>query len=305
MRTVRFGILASLLILIPDIGGAGFQAETYVFPVVARNAGAAGSDWRTEMCVTNHLASDPLNVGVLLIQGQLDGAAILALQPGETICSDDFLNDWFDRSKWQGAAVVLATEDTNPGLQSRYFTASVRVYNLTPNGTYGLSVTPEPNLSPMYDDAFDRTGNWDASGVHHFGTPGVDGSRSSMGVFNSEEFDLLFLFAVTDTFGNIVWTKTRWVNALAQYQTNLPKNLSVPDGGLRVEIIDGGPDGWQFLAFPYLTVTDNKTGDGRYIAASETWTLDAKAGSSNLGLSNSVEALAPRDASDAVVIRTR
>jgi hypothetical protein len=126
-----------------------------------------------------------------------------------------------------------------------------------------------------------------------------------VGVFNFTEYDLLFLFAVTDTYGNIVWTKTRWVSALAQYQKSLPSNLSVPKGGLRVEIIDGGPDDQKHLAIPYLTVTDNKTGDGRYIAASEFWTLDAKAGSSNSGLTKSIEALAPGDASDTVVIRTR
>ncbi len=282
MRTVRFGILASLLILIPDIGGAGFQAETYVFPVVARNAGAAGSDWRTELCVTNHLASDSLNVVAALFQGQLDGTEVLTLLPGETLCSDDFLYEWFDLSRWQGGLLVSSAGTANPELTVKFFTASVRVYNLTQNGTYGLSVTPEPIIVPEFYcdptnpqcvDTFNLTGIYDASGVHNFGTAGVDGSRTSVGVFNANDYDLRFLFAVTDTFGNIVWTKTAWVAAATQVQYSL-KKLSVPDGGLRVEVIDG-PSG-QHLAFPYLTVTDNKTGDGRYIAAPSTWRADAK-----------------------------
>lgn len=280
MKKAGFVIVVLCLVgtglLAPEYSEAGLAGDIYLVPVVARNPGAAGSDWRTELCLTNPQGST-LTVGIVLLQGGIAGSGSLPIPPGGTICSEDFILEWFSATKWQGGMIIGATEDTNPGLESRQFLASVRVYNLTANGTYGLSVLPEP-LIAEYGNIVSMLDVNAMTGLHHWGTAGVNGSRTSVGLanFGSSPFDVVL--GVGDETGETVWQKSIEIEGYSQAQYGLPKNLTLINGFAAM-----GADDASLSVQAYVTVTDNETGDGRYISGTIPWAPRTKNGNTREG----------------------
>ena len=140
----------------------------------------------------------------------------------------------------------------------------VKVYNVTADGTYGLSVPAFP-LGHAYDDIMDRRRRYFASGIQHWGTAGIDGSRTSVGVAALPGFPgSMIQLSVLDNTWIAVWTKEISPVGSSQVQFSLPKNLVVLDGSLRVRLSDPIP---RHCVFPYFTITDNETGDGYLVPA--------------------------------------
>ena len=265
INTVAVLLTLGLGLVAPGDSEAGFGADIYIVPVVARNPGTGGSDWRTEMCLTNPQI-DTLTVGITLIQGGPAGAGSLAIPGGYTVCSEDFLLEWFGATKWQGGMVVGATANANPGLASRQFMVSVRVYNFTPSGTFGLSVQPEP-YAIEFGNIGDIMDNAGATGLHHWGTAGVSGFRSSVGAVNySSDPKNIYMFVVDEN-NFLVWEKSIVLEGYSQKQFGLPKNLTLSNGAVGVTAPNAS-----ISVQPYVTVTDNETGDGRYISCAFAWT---------------------------------
>jgi hypothetical protein len=154
----------------------------------------------------------------------------------------------------------------NPGLGTIRYPLSTRVYNITDDGTYGLSVTATPLIQvdwTMYDE-------FAASGLHHFGTPGVSGFRSSVGVFNHTKAVQRVQMTVYDAEGLEVWEREEELDMGQQVQYLLPQSLEAV--GCSAVFINWGHETLGTgMIYPYITVTDNATGDGRFINASQYW----------------------------------
>jgi hypothetical protein len=255
----RVAVFAILVALAGPAVQAGVLSDAYVFPVVVRSTGAAGSFWATELCINNP-RSDNLTVVVGLFQdGGVADLAVYDLDGWEVRCSSDFLLGWFGLGKWTGALLVYAPEDENPRLDSLYFSAAVRVFNDQPGGTFGLNVEPEIDVG-MYGGSFigDPTLFGCASGLQNYGSAGVNGFRTSVGFFNTQDIGQNLTVMTYDEDGDVMWEEDYWVPAFTQIQMKVPKNVTISGGG-----VDVNHDGDQWV-LGYMTVTDNRSGDGLY-----------------------------------------
>ena len=244
LRTIPF---AAASVLLAATASADLMSRTYFVPVVARNAGAAGSTWRTELCISNpHDAT--LTVELHLEQEGTVAEFDLEIQAHRTRCSSDFLLQWFGLTEFQGGLSVWAPSGSNAGLEPPNYALSVRVYNLMPDGTYGLSVTPVPAISVLGDVHQEYL----ASGVRDYGTPGVSGFRSSVGVYNQAGLPQQVQIVVLDPAGGPVWERWEWIPGESQRQFLLPASLQLAYGSVAF-INHGMESGSGSTIFPYVT----------------------------------------------------
>ena len=171
----------------------------------------------------------------------------------ETYCWDDIMQDGFGEDSFSGWLWVLADEDDNYGMELP-FTASMRVYNWTSKGTFGVNVpavNPEAGLFGLEEIM------GAATGVQNYGSTGVSGFRTSLGLMSIETEDSQAVaIVVSDYRGVIVWENSLWLDPMEFTQISLPKNLTVYDGTLLV--LSSG------VITSYITVVDNRSGDGVY-----------------------------------------
>jgi hypothetical protein len=224
-----------------------------------------GSSWRTELCISNPY-SETLTVKVSLHQGGDVGSYNVGVPSSWVVCNDDFILDWFDLTDFQGGLSAVAHFEDNPGIEWPIFPIAVKVYNQTNHGTYGLSVNPVPAIPITGDEHQDFL----ASGIRHYGTPGVDGFRTSIGVFNPDHEAQTVTMMVADYNGEIVWNRTEIVAAKSQIQFLLPGSIDIVAGSAIISNKGTESSGIREI-FPYVTVTENETGDGRYIGAGQIW----------------------------------
>jgi hypothetical protein len=119
-RTLPF---AAASVLLAATASADLMSRTYFVPVVARNAGAAGSTWRTELCISNpHDAT--LTVRLLLHQGDTNTTHAHSAGPLRTDCSADVLLRWFGLTEFQGGLSVWERVEWIPGESQRQYLLS-------------------------------------------------------------------------------------------------------------------------------------------------------------------------------------
>jgi hypothetical protein len=262
----RFGfVCAAIAIVLPGTVAAEYLSTRYYVPVVARNAGVAGSSWRTELCVSNPY-STTLTVEVYLHQNGDVGSHTVGVPSTRVVCNDDFILDWFGLTEFQGGLSAVAYHAENPDIEWPIFPLAVKVYNQTDHGTYGLSVNPIPAI----DIEGEIHQDFMATGIHHFGTPGVDGFRTSIGVFNPEAEPQQVRMLVADQYGEIAWDRTEIVAGKSQVQFLLSQSISFIAGTAVISNLGTESSGLGEIC-PYVTVTDNETGDGRFIGAAQIW----------------------------------
>jgi hypothetical protein len=233
---------------------ANVQSDTYyMFPVVVKAFGQGGTDWRSELCVGN-LSGSEITVTIMYGSSDYDIDGGWVDIPGdETYCWQDIIQDGFGENSFSGWLWVIADEDDNYGMEVP-FTASMRVYNWTSKGTFGVNVpavNPEAGLFGLEEIM------GAATGVQNYGSVGVSGFRTSVGLNSIETEDSQAVaIVVTDYRGVIVWEKSLWLDPMEFTQISLPKNLTVYDGTLA--LLSSG------VVTSYITVVDNRSGDGVY-----------------------------------------
>jgi hypothetical protein len=156
------------------------------------------------------------------------------------------------------------------------------VYNQTFAGTYGLSVTPELISLDLYQGINVVPLSY-MTGLHNWGQAGFNGFRTSIGVYNPHESSVTANIVVVSPSGNIVWQRSATVAGQTQSQFSMPQDIYLSGGHAIVGT--GGSLG----VVGYATVTDNETGDGRYIAPSSLWDQAAKTHSNGPTVSESLE----------------
>ena len=257
MRKAVIGIVM-LMLLGPVCASAQIANDNFIFPVVVRSPGAAGTMWKTEVCVTNPW-DHPLVIAGGFVQGGTAYEGLVQFPAYATYCSQDLVAEWLGVSKWTGAFYLWAVPEYNTNVSGTVFAAIAKVYNDTAYGTFGTSV-PVAQVVPSAWSMGTMLDFGVVSGLHNWGTAGVNGFRTSVGVFNPADFAQQIVVEVYDEYGYYIWGKTLSVPALALTQFAVPSNIQFANAagwGLN----NGGAYG-TVPVFAYATVVDNKTGDG-------------------------------------------
>ena len=183
MRSRHVVTLVSVVLLLAGVAAeAAILTDNYIAPVVSRGNGKGGTVWKTEICITN-----PWDYTLVLTDVFIQGGAVVDafnwdLPAGNTECSQDAVSDWLGRASWTGAYAIAALEEDNPGVDT-LFVVSVKIYNTDPRGTFGQAVPVGSYIPDPWGIAYPYAYGI-ATGIQNYGTVGVDGFRTNLGVFN-------------------------------------------------------------------------------------------------------------------------
>jgi hypothetical protein len=257
MRAKHVVVMLGVLLAIGSMAAeAEIFTDNYVVPVVSRGTGKGDTVWKTEICVTN-----PWDYAMILTDGFVQGGNILVpmqwqLPAGQTLCSSDVVYDWLGRTSWTGAYLIVAFQADNPGLDTR-FVVGVKIYNTDPRGTFGQAL-PMGSYIPEAWSIGSPLSYGLVTGIQNYGTAGVNGFRTNVGVFNPADWAQVIEFHVFDNQGQQLWSTTRTVPAMSQIQISIPSWVVV-HGGVGLGVNNG-----TVFVFPYASIVDNKSGDGVY-----------------------------------------
>jgi len=263
-------------------------AHTQFFPILARTAGAGGTQWVTDMTVHNHSDND-LVVGVQFLEA--DKANVFnpvfpdrfALGARETILIEDVLNALFGyETDIKGGMVVTVDPTLVPGSNNPVgseILAITRTYNTgDPKGTFGQTV---PATGKVINAAPTKSV---ATGVIN-----STRFRSNLGAMNMTFIDSLRIkYRILDGAGAMVVEGMKTLQPASVSQWSL-QSLGVPksDGPLTIELWmhpDDVLDDPCAVNFPtmfiaYVSKVDGNpdgTGDAEFIYAAPNDTYDCQ-----------------------------
>lgn len=282
--SVRLGLLAIAVLLFAALPVSAQQiAHTQFFPILARTAGAGGTQWVSDMTVHNMMDSEVV-VGVQFLEA--DNANIFnpsfpdrfSLAPRETLLIEDVLNEIFGfTTNIKGAMVVTVDNQLLPGAnnpEDSEVLATTRTYNTgDPAGTFGQTV---PATGEVINAAPTKSIITGAINSTRF--------RSNLGAMNMTFIDSLRIqYRVLDGAGAVVAEGMKTLQPASVSQWSF-QSLGVPkqDGPLTVEMwmhpddvladpcaanfptmfigyvskVDGNPDGTGDAEFIYAAPND-------------------------------------------------
>ncbi len=283
MRDIRIGIgtLIALLLLVAGLSQAQLASPVHVIPVVAKAAGLGGTDWRSNLSISN-LATNATDVGINFYREETSNSLsmtfdkVVTLQGGETLLVEDVIGTWFPaEGNTKGALLIVALDAMKASDQDPLLAVSSRTFNAAnPNATYGQTV-PAAQFALLV-------------GPGRIVMPGAGEDsrfRSNVGVFNFGIQDTEVVITVYDSTGNVAAEGTKTVGSLSMGQWSL-RSLGVSSltGGGRVDVrladsslpsdpcqyeIDFGlPTG---VIMAYLSKTDNATSDSEFVMGLVDW----------------------------------
>jgi hypothetical protein len=174
------------LLLLPFVCSLPAFAGEILIPAVFRGPGAFGSDWRTEIVVSDLSPSNtfPFHTTISFHPTGISTPMTvdLLISQRETYAIHDALMEWF--GVIQGNGIVRVTWDDPNGR----ITARGRIYNVSTGGEFGQEVPGLPLESLQF---------------HNYlpGVSGVDGNRTNIGVSNPHDTDVGFWVELFDTSG--------------------------------------------------------------------------------------------------------
>jgi hypothetical protein len=236
--------IAALSLLILATSSA-FAGEVLI-PVVFRGPGAFGTQWRTEIVVTNVPVGLPAMVPTTITFHRDNGQNLVIeqhLAPHEVLAIPDAVFDWF--SVENGGGIVRVTWD---GDESRVM-ARARIYNVGEQGEYGQSV-PGIDTSKLVSDQYLP------------GVTGVGGNRTNVGVANPTSAPTIVWVELFDTSGlsrgsfatGVPARSFRQFNDIFSYFQAGPLNAAM----VRVTSMDT-------VVYAYASIVRNDTGDATFV----------------------------------------
>jgi hypothetical protein len=249
---------------------AQFASPLQILPVVAKVAGAQGTDWRSDMSISN-LSDTAVTVGLQFFRearaNTFTGSfsKTITLAAGETRVVEDVLGTYFP-SEGNTKGMLVAMVVSGGGADGGMLAVGSRTYNAAnPNATYGQSVSPS-FLSFIY-------------GLGRSVIPGASWNtkvRTNIGVCNFGPQSAAIVIDIYNAAGGLVKSVSQAVEAFSLRQWGLADlGVSNLTGG-RVEVrLDTGAAGFDpcdlsttpFLASmltAYYSKVDNATGDAEF-----------------------------------------
>jgi hypothetical protein len=200
--------LLSLLILLilPAVPARAtdFASHHLLVPIAGRTAGAFGSQWKTDLVVTNAARTgEPVTLEIyFLVDGNLSHPVGTMLRPRQTIVLADVIRGAFNREEASGI-ILIATREPNAKL-----TARARIYNTgSGHGQYGQTVPAMP-YTKLSKEAFLT------------GLSGLSGNRTNVGVANPDSLPADFSISLFDEEGEFRGSFTTRVAPYSVLQFN-------------------------------------------------------------------------------------
>jgi hypothetical protein len=260
---------------------AQYVSSLHILPVVAKLAGAAGTDWMTAMSVSN-VSDETVNVTAMFFRENTNNQPFagpeytFGLAAGRTMTVDDVLGSWFPgQGNTKGFLILLA--EASGGGDEALIAATARVFNnANPNATYGQAVSS--NLTGFVfgrGTAVMPGARWDGR------------ARSNVGVVNLSFQPLSVLVTTFDADGAVVSSVTRQVStfSLAQWSlSQLGVSTLSPPGRVEVMVdpasitwdpcdpLTWGPGASPGLFMTYMSKVDQATGDAEFAYGQNDWT---------------------------------
>lgn len=236
-------------------GGGGVATEVY-FPVAASNPGANNTFFRTDARIINR--SGEATTATLEFYANEgggntapDASETVNVAVNEQLVLNDFVVNLFGFGTAQGA--VKITSDRSLIVASRVYNDQTSV----DEGTQGLFVD-----AVGLDQAY-RAGT--LSFLQNRNRNSGEGFRGAIGWFNPSSSDVSVTLSAWDTDGTSLGSETVTVSGLEQKQQFIHHIWSVlaDSGDMYVTYTASGD------IFIYGTITDNVSGDGTYVAATQ------------------------------------
>ncbi len=225
------------------------------YPIITKAAGSGGTNWLTETSITNP-QNHKIVVRIHLAQNTVMDEWTLDIPAGKTYTWSDFMGDGLSRSG-NAALYLRADEDDNPGFHRDClkFASSVKVYNSGgASGTFGQEI-------PSSDSTSGFLGSWLGyfSGIKNYGTAGANGFRTNIGFWHTGYSSKQIRARIYNASGVKVWEEMITVERHKPYLMSVP--ITVQSGALVVDAMGEYAD-----CAVYVSVVDNKSGDGAYRA---------------------------------------
>lgn len=262
-----FAALAAAILLVA-VPATAQVYDTFVVPVVGNTNGGGGTVWGTELALFNPQPHTLFISATFLPSGLGQGSEVLIEVPSnQTFAVDNVLAEVYQRSGTGSMLFATFVEDNphvaNPTIVNLSFVVQTRTYNDASNGTYGQGIPGV--IAGMMDFPTEQLSAV-ATGINNYGSVSLSGFRTNVGALNLGRFEVTMLVNVYDELGRIVAQDLEFlVPPLGHLQDPLP--IGVAHGTIEFFIFDPGandPDDFA-VVFPYVSVVDNKSGDGTYV----------------------------------------
>ncbi len=271
-------VVLVVLIGFASTGGAQIASPLHVIPVVAKTAGSAGTDWRSDLAISN---VSPFAVTVLATFYReatantfgLGPMEVVTAQAGETLMVSDVLGTWFpEQGNTKGAIVLMASPAGQGDPSDTVLAVSSRTYNnANPSATYGQTVT-----SSFMGAVVGRMVSV-LPGMRHDARV-----RTNIGVFTISTDTVPVQISTYDTSGALVAQVVKNVESSSLRQWSLG-DLGVSSlAGGRVEVVldpaaitdpCAPPSiGTVGLIIAYASKVDQTTGDAEFVLGQIDWT---------------------------------
>ncbi len=290
-RTFLGTLVLVLALALAGPAAAQMASPVHLVPVVVKASGYAGTDWRSDISISN-LSDATVTVGLAYFPGGRDNTwtmtfpVTLQLAPGETRLVQDVIGTLFPEqgSSTKGPLLVMA-ENAVGGTTSPRLAVTSRAYNAAdPSATYGQTV-PSTQLAVV-----------SAEGVAVMtGVTQNDRFRTNIGIVNLSSRllptpgfpRLKARIRIYDGSGTLLHDGVREVESLSLRQWNLERDFGITDlqDGLVEVSVDPSTEGYDPCAVSfgfmgtasapalvaYYSKVDNATGDAEFGIGQVDW----------------------------------
>lgn len=281
MRARAFLLVTVVALAFAGPALAQYATPFHLIPVVAKTAGAAGTDWRSDVSISN-LSAFPVTVGVAFFREATGNSfplffpVNLTLQAGETRTVEDVLGTLFPSQGNTKGALFLLGEPADAGdPDDVLLSVTSRTYNnADPLATYGQGVDSS-FLAMVWG-----TGTSVLTGIRH-----DQRFRSNVGALNLGPQSVQLLLTTYNAAGAQVAQSTKTVESFSIRQWSLADLgvASIGDGRTEVQVdpatitwdpcsATGGIGFVPGFFLSYLSKVDQATGDAEFHLGQVDWT---------------------------------
>lgn len=246
----RIFLIAALTFLAAKAAATDFASHHLLIPVAGRTAGAHGSQWKTDLVVTNAARTgEPVSVQIFFMDaGYIDQPVVANLWPRQSATLTDLINTSFGKEQATGI-ILITTNEPDAKL-----TARARIYNTgAANGQYGQTVQAMP-LTKLSKEAVLP------------GLSGLNGNRTNVGIANPSDTKTIVSISIYDRDGEFSGGFTTEVarysvltlnDVFSHFQTG-------PLDGATIQVRSGSG------VYAYASIVRSDSGDADFVAGTAT-----------------------------------
>lgn len=244
LLSLSFLSFLSLLTALPA-KATDFAGSHLLIPIAGRTAGVNGSQWTTDLVVTNAARTgEPETVEIyFLVDGQITNPVLATLRPRQSAVLNDVIGTAFRKAQATGI-ILISTRTAGAKL-----TARARIYNTgSAAGQYGQTVQAMP-FTQLSKDAYLT------------GLSGTGGNRTNVGIANPSDTQILLTVSLFDEEGELRGSFTPAVAPYSVLQLNdvFSHFQTGPLHGATIQVRSSGG------VHAYASIVRNDSGDADFV----------------------------------------